>query len=305
MFDVCVANYRQNQPSANADTWKVIETEFNATQLHEQETAFTLGNGYLGTRGTFEEGYPQNCPSTMICGIYDDVPFVNCPNWLPLVVTVAGDRFSLDSGEIVKYQRRLDLRLGLTSRDVRWRSPAGSTLDFHFERFSSLADQHISAIRCHITSIDFEGEITVEVGFDAQPDTQGVRHWRTLNQGGIEQIIWLQCRTIHSGIQLGMAAKLVVDGDETAPICVENTSESATLVTTFESFPGKTVAVEKIVTLFTSQDTEIPIAAALQMLADEPRYSSLLANHITAAMNSQQADKLVIPACELDSAERF
>ncbi len=293
MLNVSVGNSWQNQPLINANAWKIIETEFNATQLHQQETAFTLGNGYLGTRGTFEEGYPDDCPATMIYGVYDDVAIahcelVNCPNWLPLVVTVAGDRFSLDSGEIIKYERRLDLRLGLASRDVRWRSPAGHTLDFHFERFSSLADQHISAIRCHITSIDFEGDITVEVGFNTKPDTPGVRHWRTLNQGGIEQIIWLQSRTIHSGIQLGMAAKLVVDCDETAPVCVNNTSESSTLVTTFESFPGKTVAVEKIVTLFTSQETQIPIAAALEKLADEPRYSILLAAHIVAAMNSQQ-----------------
>ncbi|GAX34422.1 glycoside hydrolase family 65, central catalytic [Nodularia sp. NIES-3585] len=294
MFDVSVANSRRLEPPPNTTDWKVIETKFNATQLHQQEAAFTVGNGYLGTRGTFEEGYPHNCPSTTIYGVYDHVAIahtelVNCPNWLPLVVTVAGDRFGLDSGEIIKYQRRLDLRLGLTNRDVRWRSPAGHTLDFHFERFSSLADQHISAIGCHITSIDFEGEITVEVGFDPKPNNQGVGHWRTLNQGGIEQIIWLQSRTTHSGIQLGMAAKLVVDGDDTAPIYVENTSESSNLVTTFESFPGKTVAVEKIVTLFTSQDTEIPIAAALQRLADEPRYSNLLAAHIEAAMNLQQA----------------
>ncbi len=310
MLDVFVAKSRKIQPQLNATSSKVVETEFNAMQLHQQEAAFTVGNGYLGTRGTFEEGYPQNFPSTMIYGVYDDVAIahpelVQCPNWLPLVVTVAGDRFSLASGEIIKYQRRLNIRLGLINRDVCWRSPAGSTLNFHFERFSSLADQHISAIRCQITSIDFQGEITVEVGFDAQLDTQGVRHWRTLNQGGIEQIIWLQSRTIHSGIQLGMAAKLVVDGEDTAPIYVENTSESSKLVTTFELFPGKTVAVEKIVTLFTSQDTEIPIAAALQRLADEPRYSKLLNAHTAAAMNSQQANRLIASAGEINSSKNM
>ncbi|MBE9049743.1 glycoside hydrolase family 65 protein [Nostocales cyanobacterium LEGE 11386] len=287
MLDVFIENSLQNQPLINSTAWKVIETEFNATQLHEQETVFTLGNGYLGTRGTFEEGYPHDYPATMIYGIYDDVAIahtelVNCPNWLPLVVTVAGECFRMDSGEILKYERQLDLRLGLVTRDVRWRSPAGHTLDFHFERFTSLADQHVLAIRCQITSIDFEGDITVEVGFDAQPKTQGVQHWRTFNQGGIEQIIWLQSRTIYSGIQLGMAAKLVVEGDDAASIRVENTSGAPTLATTLQLFPEKTVAVEKIVTLFTSQDTEIPIAAALQRLADEPRYTTLLAAHLAA-----------------------
>jgi kojibiose phosphorylase len=38
--------------------WSVIETQFDFAELHHKETLFTLGNGYLGTRGTFEEGYP-------------------------------------------------------------------------------------------------------------------------------------------------------------------------------------------------------------------------------------------------------
>lgn len=287
MLDVSVENSPHNQPLMKNTDSQVIEIEFNAKKQHYQETVFTLGNGYLGTRGTFEEGYPQDFPVTIIDGIYDDekigrTQLINCPNWLPLVVTVAGERFSMDSGKIIKYKRQLDLHLNLVSRHVQWRSPAGHTLNFYFERFASLADQHILAIRCQITSLDFTGDVSVEVGFDAKPKIPDEKHWRTLNQGGIEQIIWLQSRTIYSGIQLGMAAKLVVEGDDNASVSVESSSGNPTLVTSFKTFPGKTVAVEKIVTLFTSQDAEIPIAAALQRLADEPRYTNLLAAHIAA-----------------------
>lgn len=294
MLDVSVENSPHNQLIVKSTVSQVIEREFNPTELHYQETVFTLSNGYLGTRGTFEEGYPQDWPVTMIDGVYDEkIPhtkLVNCPNWLPLVVTVAGERFSMDSGEIIKYERQLDLRLGLVSRCVRWRSPAGHTLDFYFERFASLADQHILAIRCQITSIDFTGDVTVEVGFDPNPKI-AEQHWRTLNQGGIEQIIWLQSQTVHSEIQLGMAAKLVVDGDETLPVWVESTSSNPSLFTSFQCFPGKTVVLEKIVTVFTSQDTEIPIAAALQRLADEPRYTILLASHVAACEKERITSK--------------
>ena len=103
--------------------WTVIESQFEPNKLHHKETLFTLGNGYLGTRGTFEEGYPGDCPATLIHGVYDDVAvvhteLVNCPNWLPLEIVVAGDRFSLDQGEVLDYQRSLDLHWGLLSRDV-------------------------------------------------------------------------------------------------------------------------------------------------------------------------------------------
>jgi beta-phosphoglucomutase len=282
-----VANSIYTQQLFDATGWNVIETEFDPKQLHHKETVFTLSNGYLGTRGTFEEGYPQDSAATLVHGVYDDVKIaytelVNCPNWLPLVVTVAGDRFSMDSGEILKYERRLDLRLGLVSRDVRWRSPQGHTLDLHFERFAGLADPHVLAIRCQITSLDFAGEITIEAGFDAQPTTEGTPHWHILHQGGFDQIIWQQSKTLHSGIHLGMAAKLVVEDDDNAPIFVENGSGSPILTTTLECTPNQTVAVEKIVTVFTSRESKLPIASALHRLVDEPRYSTLLAAHIAA-----------------------
>ncbi|QSJ18068.1 glycoside hydrolase family 65 protein [Nostoc sp. UHCC 0702] len=287
MTDVYIDHEPQNQQLLKTIEKNIIETKFDPSHLHHQETVFILSNGYLGTRGTFEEGYPDDRTATLINGVYDDVAkasteLVNCPDWLPLEVTVAGDRFSMDSGEILNYERRLNLCLGIVSRDVRWRSPKGHTLDLHFERFTSLADQHVMAIRCQITSINFAGEITVVTGFDAKPNTQGVPHWRTLNYGGIDQIIWLQNQTLHSGILLGMAAKLVVEGDDTAIVRVEK-ADCPALTTNLQVFPANTVTVEKIVTVFTSQEAEIPIAEALQRLADEPRYSTLLAAHIASS----------------------
>jgi kojibiose phosphorylase len=54
------------------------------------------------------------------------------------------------------------------------------------------------------------------------------------------------------------------------------------------------VAIEKIVTMFTSRESQIPIAAALQRLADEPRYTTLLAAHITAWDQVWQNSDIII-----------
>lgn len=290
MLNVSASN-QENQQLIDANNWNIIETEFKENQLHHKETVFTLGNGYLGVRGSFEEGYPQDCPATLIHGVYDDAAIaytelVNCPNWLPITVKVAGDRFRMDSGKILKYERRLDMRLGIVSREIRWCSPAGHTLDFHFERFTSLADQHLLAIRCQVTSIDFTGDIEVEFSLDAEPDTQGVKHWQTLNQGNDNNIIWLHSQTLHSAIQLGMAAKLVVEKVGEANSCRE--------VNNFHLQPLQSVTVEKIVTVFTSRDIENPLEAALQRLADEPSYSTLLAAHIAAWEQMWQDSDIII-----------
>ena len=88
--------------------WTLIESQFEPRQLRSRETVFTIGNGYLGTRGSFEEGYPHSLSATLVQGVYDNVPvtyteLANCPNWLSLVIIVDGEWFRLDRGEIIQY----------------------------------------------------------------------------------------------------------------------------------------------------------------------------------------------------------
>ena len=110
--------------------WKITENSFDPRRLRHFETALTQGNGYLGTRATFEEHYPDEQRSTFVHGVFDDVPIVfsqlvNFPDWAQLDITLAGERFSLAQGQLLDYTRQLDLRTGLLTRLVRWQSPAG------------------------------------------------------------------------------------------------------------------------------------------------------------------------------------
>jgi beta-phosphoglucomutase len=285
------------QTRLEATEWTVVETQFDQSELHYKETVFTLGNGYLGTRGTFEEGYPGAMPATLIHGVYDDVPVVytelaNCPDWLPLVIWVGGDRFSLNRGKILSYQRRLDLRQGLLQRDIRWRSPSGKTVDLHFERFTSLADQHVLAIRCQVTPVDFEGSIEVNASINGYPHNQGVMHWDWIDQGGTENCIWLHERSRHSKIDLGIATKLTVSSGTSVEAM--NSQGYPTLTTTFPAEAGQTVTLDKIVTVFTSRDTADPTFAAREKLARLPDYDILKADSIAAWDRVWQAVDVVI-----------
>ena len=40
------------------ESWKVTEKKFLKEWNYRNETTFALSNGYIGTRGTFDEGYP-------------------------------------------------------------------------------------------------------------------------------------------------------------------------------------------------------------------------------------------------------
>ena len=282
--------------------WTLSETNFDPEQLHIRETVFTIGNGHLGTRGSFEEGYPEALSATLIHGVYDDVPVIytelaNCPDWLSLMISVDGERFRLDRGEILHYERQLDLHYGLLSRSVRWQSPTGKTLDLKFERFASLDDQHVLGLRCQITPIDFSGTIEVQSSLNGYPENQGFNHWEQLDQGeleqGIEQGIWLQVRTRTSHIELVMAAKIAVIGTE-ASFQVASPPGYHTLTTTFMAAAGQTISVEKVVTVFTSQETERPVQAAQDKLAALSSYALLIEAHQQAWNAVWQHSDIVI-----------
>jgi alpha,alpha-trehalose phosphorylase len=41
-----------------ADEWRLVETRYAAEFAERAETCFSLGNGFVGVRGSLEEGRP-------------------------------------------------------------------------------------------------------------------------------------------------------------------------------------------------------------------------------------------------------
>jgi beta-phosphoglucomutase len=282
--------------------WILVEDRFDSQRLHHHETVFTLGNGYLGTRGTFEEGYPGAWPATLINGVFDDAPVVNtelanCPDWLPLAIFAEGERIRLDRGQILTYERRLDMRLGLLTRKVRWRSSAGRTLDLAWERFASLADPHVLGLRCKITPVDFDGRVEIHASIRGYPDNQGLMHWEWADQGTVQGELspgaWLHVRTRQSGVDLGMAASLAVD-DGAAQLTVCGCQGVPTLAAVLEVRRGQSITADKLVTVYTSRDVSDPAATARDRLRDLDGYKALFAAHRAAWERVWQASDVVV-----------
>jgi kojibiose phosphorylase len=257
------------------DTWNVVEENFDPEQLHFKETVFTIGNGYVCTRGAFEEGYPGGNPGTFMHGLYDDVPLLltelaNAPNWLPVDISFERERFSLAEGKILSYQRSLDLRTGLLSRRVRWQSPTNLTVDVHFERFANLAHPHIVALRVKITPVDFGAEIRVTCGLNGYAANNGYLHWGWIDQGLTDTKGYLLTHTRASGLKLGAAMRLNVQGASVLNREQWDVSNQPTLVAVSEVPQGEILVVEKVVTLYTSRDVEDPIGAAQKELEQIP-----------------------------------
>jgi trehalose/maltose hydrolase-like predicted phosphorylase len=247
--------------------WTITEDSFNPDQQHHKETLFTIGNGYLSTRGAFEEGFPGDRRATFVHGIFDDIPIVftelvNAPDWLPLTIYLDGKRFSLDSGTIKYYQRILDFKRGLLSRELKWISPSGKGVALTFERFTSLADEHLLCLRCRAVP-DYDGRLEFRLSLNGNTDNEGFDHWRWVEQGLYQgDIVYLRDRTRKTShdIALAMQVKYSLPPDTNIFCDVEN---QPTRMLTYSAKRGEEIVIEKYVGIATSRDSHDPVNLAV------------------------------------------
>src|SRR3954467_15461014 len=114
---------RRRGPVMNADSdgadsrWQVVEDGFDPVRANTFETLFTTGNGYLGTRGSLEEGHEGALRGTFLRGVFDHhdaavIDLVNAADWLSLTVVVNGTRLDVASTAVRHHRRVLDMREG-------------------------------------------------------------------------------------------------------------------------------------------------------------------------------------------------
>jgi kojibiose phosphorylase len=292
--------------------WRLSEYPFHPERLLYYETVLTIGNGYLGTRASFEEGYPGDTPSTLVHGVYDHAPtmqvpeLANTPNWLPINITIDGTPFRLitsttdmltpPQGVVLGYRRALELDRGLLRREVLFRAASGSTVRLVFERFASLADIHVLAQRVQFTVVDGSPEITVEAVLDGDVSNNGIRHWKDITTHEDGRLIGIEAQTQQSGYRLGMASCLISQAAVTT--AAHDLHSAAT--TTFKLQPGGKAVVDKLTAIYTSRDVENPMATAYEhsQRFDSSSYSKLLAEHEEAWADAWDSSDIEIEGDE-------
>ncbi|MBE2182507.1 MAG: glycoside hydrolase family 65 protein [Anaerolineae bacterium] len=303
--------------------WEIQEFGFQPDKLHHLETLFTIGNGYLGTRGSFEEGFPGESMATLINGVYDHaegmlVPeLASAPNWLPIQITVDGtplkmvtktsDTMLPPEGILFGYERTLHLDTGILERSVLFRAASGNVVRIIFQRFASLHDVHVLCQRVTITAIDGDPVIQVKALLDGDTLNLTANHWRVesaeILAAGDE--IGIGAATRESGYTLGMASRFV----SPYPATASKDGLRPQFDTSFTLPFQESAIFEKITAIYTSRDTdESPLAAAREKArqAAAEGYSLLEARHSAEWANYWDTSDIEIvgdDACQL--ATRF
>lgn len=159
-------------------TWIIRQNSLDENQLLVNESLMTLGNGYLGVRGNFEEGYNDNFKS--IRGTYINAfhelaeinygekhfgfpekqqKIVNIIDAQSIEIFVDQERFNLFEGKIVELNRELNMKEGYSKRTVHWISPNGKEVKIQFTRLVSFVKKELFAIHIKIEPISDINEI--------------------------------------------------------------------------------------------------------------------------------------------------
>ncbi|MBY0395474.1 MAG: family 65 glycosyl hydrolase, partial [Thermoleophilia bacterium] len=152
------------------------------------ETMLALTNGYLGVRGTLDEGSPAVTPGTYLGGFHEvrDIPYsergygdpeldqvlVGVADGTRIRLLVEGKPLDLRSGTPLRHERTLDLRTGVLTRTLRWRSPRGDEVEVRSRRLVSLVHRELAAIEYVVEPVRGPLRLLVHSELVAEPPSQ-------------------------------------------------------------------------------------------------------------------------------------
>src|SRR5512133_601011 len=160
-----------------ADEWNVIEKAFHPEFLAQLETMSALGNGYLGMRGCPEEGGPNSENGTFINGFYETRPIVygedaygfartgqticNVTDSKIIKLFVDDEPFWLPNADLLRYDRRLNMKSGTLDREILWETPAGKQVLIMSRRLVSFVDRHVAASSYRVEWLNAEAAVGI------------------------------------------------------------------------------------------------------------------------------------------------
>jgi alpha,alpha-trehalose phosphorylase len=182
-----VKNDIDNMQSLPAEPWCIRERGIDPAKSFLHETLFTLGNGYIGMRGTPEEGGAAGARDTLegtyLNGFHETEAIhypenayglarinefmLNVPNAKRIALEIDGERFALDAGKLLDYERLLDFRTGLLTRSVEWESGSGKRVRIVSRRLVCLQRKHVAAVEFCVTPLNFAGRLRIVSDIDA------------------------------------------------------------------------------------------------------------------------------------------
>jgi alpha,alpha-trehalose phosphorylase len=263
------------------DEWNIIEKKFNPNFLAQTETMLAIGNGYLGMRGCPEEGGPAGQEGTFINGFYETWPIVygeeafgyaktgqtivNATDTKIIRLYVDDEPFWLPNANLLKYDRRLNMKAGMLEREILWETPSGKQVLIKSQRLVSFQHRHLAAISYEVTVQNAHAPVVIASQMvtthrENSKDDNDPRKAKAFKDKVLHPLMNLvqDCRVVlchstkNSKMMLGSGIDHILETECPHVYTSESSEEFGQVVFTIEAQPGQSIHLTKFMSYHVS-----------------------------------------------------
>jgi len=273
------------------DEWRLVEKRFDLEDAGVTESLFSVGNGYLGLRGNLSESRDAHFDGTFVNGFHETWPIlhaeeaygfarigqtiVNAPDPKVIRLYVDDEPLQLSVADLLEYERALDFRTGVLSRELLWRTPGGKEAKIRATRMVPLAQRHLALMTFEVTMLDQRASLVLSSqilnrqdvpGFAASSVTPGSTNDPRQAEGFDRRVLMPQLASADgetgrialgyqcadSGMTLGVVADHELDTAAPYSMRVHAEDDSAKVMFRVAAEPGVTVRLTKLVSVHTA-----------------------------------------------------
>jgi alpha,alpha-trehalose phosphorylase len=264
------------------DEWSLIEKRFHPEFIAQLESLMALGNGYLGMRGSPEEGGPSVQNGTFINGFYETWPIVYAEEAYGLARTgqtmlnvtdskiiklfVDDDPFRITDTNIRQYERTLNMKSGTLDREILWETRSGIRVGIKSRRLISFRQRHAAAISYEVTLLNGTAPVVISSEMSSlqsgdQDRADDPRKAKSFSGGVLhprlhfarDRRIVLVHGTERSRMVLACGIDHEIESDGAHRYTTECTEDSGHVVFTIEAQSGSTIRLTKYMAYHTSK----------------------------------------------------
>lgn len=199
------------------DPWQIVTHQLDRKHKRLQESMTSIGNGYMGMRGVFEEDYSgDSLPGIYLGGVwYPDKTVVgwwkngypdyfgkviNAINFIKTNLKIDGQAVDLGKDEVTAFKLVLDMHNGVLTRQFIV-TKNNKQVQVTIERFVSIVQKELCALRYTVENLASEAvEIEISSMIDADVQNEdanyGEQFWQVIEQSDAADDTYLVGKTM-------------------------------------------------------------------------------------------------------------
>lgn len=315
------------------DPWQIVTHQLDRKHKRLQESMTSIGNGYMGMRGVFEEDYSgDSLPGIYLGGVwYPDKTVVgwwkngypdyfgkviNAINFIKTNLKIDGQAVDLGKDEVTAFKLALDMHNGVLTRQFIV-TKNNKQVQVTIERFVSIVQKELCALRYTVENLASEAvEIEISSMIDADVQNEdanyGEQFWQVIEQSDAVDDTYLVGKTMPNDFGVPRFSVGVQIDHQTTMMADTGLQEAHQVGQRFKQqlAPKTQLNFEKRAVVVTSRDYSeldlVPNMQRIKQVVAQQSYQQLLAAQTNQwAKRWQMADVVIVGDDSAQQGIRF